>query len=71
MPEVLEPGTVVGEVTEDAAAETGLAPGTPVVVGGADTQLGLVGMRERAHLVGGSMTICSSVPLPGPGAVAS
>jgi len=36
-----------------------------------EAQLGLVGMRERAHLVGGSMTICSSVPLPGPGAVAS
>ena len=40
------------------------------------TQLGLVGMRERAHLVGGSMTIesapgngttiCVSVPFPGP-----
>ena len=39
-----------------------------------DAQLGLVGMRERAHLVGGSMTvesspgrgttICVSVPLP-------
>jgi len=40
-----------------------------------ETQLGLVGMRERAHLAGGSMTvesspgkgttICVSVPLPG------
>jgi signal transduction histidine kinase len=40
------------------------------------TQLGLVGMRERAHLIGGSMTvessagrgttICVSVPLAGP-----
>jgi PAS domain S-box-containing protein len=46
-----------------------------------DAQLGLVGMRERAHLVGGSMTIesspgngttiCISVPLPGPKAVSS
>jgi PAS domain S-box-containing protein len=43
------------------------------------THLGLVGMRERAHLVGGLMTIesasgkgttiCVSVPLPGPTAV--
>jgi signal transduction histidine kinase len=46
-----------------------------------ETQLGLVGMRERAHLVGGSMTvesspgngttICVSVPLPGPKPVSS
>jgi two-component system, NarL family, sensor histidine kinase UhpB len=41
-----------------------------------EAQLGLVGMRERAHLVGGSMTlesspgrgttICISVPIPAP-----
>ena len=43
-PAVLEPGTVAGEVTARAAEETGLRPGTPVVVGGADTQLGLVGI---------------------------
>ena len=35
VPEVLEPGTVMGEVTTAAATETGLAAGTPVVVGGA------------------------------------
>jgi len=38
-------GTVVGQVSAKAAAETGLAAGTPVVVGGADTQCGLLGMR--------------------------
>src|SRR4029077_13193390 len=43
-PPVLEPGTVVGEVSAAAAADTGLKAGTPVVVGGADTQLGLVGI---------------------------
>jgi autoinducer 2 (AI-2) kinase len=43
-PEVLEPGTVAGKVTSRAAEETGLAAGTPVVVGGADTQLGLLGI---------------------------
>jgi autoinducer 2 (AI-2) kinase len=43
-PPVRSPGTVVGSVTAAAAAETGLAAGTPVVVGGADTQLGLVGI---------------------------
>ena len=41
---VLEPGTVAGAVTRQAAADTGLKAGTPVVVGGADTQLGLVGI---------------------------
>ena len=41
---VLEPGTVAGRVTQRAAADTGLTVGTPVVVGGADTQLGLVGI---------------------------
>jgi autoinducer 2 (AI-2) kinase len=58
LPEVVEPGTRIGGVTEVAAAETGLAPGTPVVVGGADTQLGLVGIGVteggRRTIVGGS-----------------
>jgi autoinducer-2 kinase len=43
-PPVLEPGTVAGAVTATAAADTGLPAGTPVVIGGADTQLGLVGI---------------------------
>jgi autoinducer 2 (AI-2) kinase len=43
-PEVREPGTVLGEVNAEAAAETGFKAGTPVVVGGADTQLGLIGV---------------------------
>jgi len=43
-PEVKEPGTVLADVTSNAAAQTGFKTGTPVVVGGADTQLGLVGI---------------------------
>jgi len=43
-PRVLEPGTRAGEVTRAAADATGLKAGTPVIVGGADTQLGLVGI---------------------------
>jgi autoinducer 2 (AI-2) kinase len=43
-PPVLAPGTIAGVVSAGAAAATGLRPGTPVVVGGADTQLGLVGI---------------------------
>src|SRR5439155_10480161 len=58
VPPVLESGTVIGEVTAVAAAETGIAAGTPVVAGGADTQLGLLGIGVRADrsttVVGGS-----------------
>ncbi len=70
MPEVLEPGSVVGPVTSVAADETGLTPGTPVVVGGADTQLGLIGIGvtqpDRLTLVGGSfwqLTVVTDTPL--------
>lgn len=73
-PEVVEPGTVVGSVTAQAAEETGLAPGTPVVVGGADTQLGLVGIGVdvpgRCTVVGGSFwqqTVVLDRPLIDPG----
>ncbi|MCB6177624.1 autoinducer-2 kinase [Rhodobacter sp. Har01] len=43
-PRVVEPGTIVGHVTASAAAETGLAAGTPFVAGGGDVQLGSVGL---------------------------
>ena len=43
-PPVVDPGTVVGGVSDHAATHTGLKPGTPVVVGGADTQLALLGI---------------------------
>jgi autoinducer 2 (AI-2) kinase len=75
VPEVLEPGTVVGPVTAEAAQQTGLRPGTPVVVGGADTQLGLVGIGvvrpNRLTLVGGSfwqLTVVTDAPLIDPDA---
>jgi len=42
-PPVYESGTLIGEVGRKASQETGLKEGTPVVIGGADTQLGLVG----------------------------
>src|SRR6202007_890465 len=48
LPEVADPGTVVGQVTAEAAGQTGLRVGTPVVAGGADTQLGLLGAGVRA-----------------------
>jgi len=43
-PPVVEPGTVIGPVTVAAAEATGLRPGTPVVAGGGDAQLGTVGL---------------------------
>lgn len=73
VPPVLEPGTVVGPLTARAAEDTGLAAGTPVVVGGADTQLGLVGIGvvgpDRLTLVGGSfwqLTVVTDTPLIDP-----
>ena len=67
---MLEPGSTVGTVTAAAAEETGLAAGAPVVVGGADTQLGLVGIGvvspDRLTLVGGSfwqLTVVTDRPL--------
>ena len=72
-PPVREPGTVLGGVTAAAAADTGLAPGTPVVVGGADTQLGLMGIGVadpgRVTVVGGSFwqtTVVADTPLIDP-----
>lgn len=73
VPEVLEPGQVVGALHARAAEETGLRAGTPVVVGGADTQLGLVGIGvvggDRLTLVGGSfwqLTAVTDAPLIDP-----
>lgn len=73
VPEVLEPGQVVGPLHAGAAEETGLAAGTPVVVGGADTQLGLVGIGvvggDRLTLVAGSfwqLTAVTDAPLIDP-----
>ena len=43
-PRVVEPGTIIGNITASAAAETGLAVGTPVVAGGGDAQLGTIGL---------------------------
>jgi autoinducer 2 (AI-2) kinase len=72
-PPVVEPGTVVGTVTADAAAATGLREGTPVVAGGADTQLGLLGIGVtepgRFTIVGGSFwqsTVVLDEPLIDP-----
>lgn len=43
-PATAECGTVAGSVSEDAAQQTGLTAGIPVVVGGGDAQLGCIGV---------------------------
>jgi autoinducer 2 (AI-2) kinase len=72
-PQIKEPGTVIGAVTAAAARETGLAAGTPVVMGGADTQLGLLGIGmtrpNQFTVVGGSFwqaTVVLDKPLVDP-----
>ena len=73
VPPVVDPGTAIGSVTAAAAAETGLRTGTPVVVGGADTQLALLGIGVadpgRFTIVGGSFwqhTVVLDEPLIDP-----
>lgn len=43
-PPVLASGSQLGQVTPEAAEATGLRPGTPVYMGGADSQCALLGM---------------------------
>lgn len=44
LPDLKAPWDVVGEVTQEASRETGLARGTPVVAGGADTACAALGV---------------------------
>ena len=68
-----EPGTVIGELSADAASRLGLRAGTPVAVGGAATQCGLLGVGALepgdAVVVAGTtapVEIVLSEPLPDP-----
>ena len=44
LPDLKAPWDVVGEVTQEASRETGLARGTPVIAGGADTACAALGV---------------------------
>ena len=44
LPDLKAPWDIVGEVTQEASRETGLARGTPVVAGGADTPCAALGV---------------------------
>lgn len=66
---LVDAGTVAGSVRSGVAAEVGIAAGTPVVISGADTQCGLLGMgviREgQAGVVAGwsvSLQAVAGVP---------
>ena len=57
-PEVLEVGTLMGNVTKEASQETGLSCATNVVMGGGDVQLGSAGLgvvkEGQVAVLGGS-----------------
>ncbi|HSV31482.1 MAG TPA: autoinducer-2 kinase [Atribacteraceae bacterium] len=72
-PPVYESGTLVGEVTSEAAAETGLLAGTPVYTSGGDTMLACLGVGTTDPyaytVVGGSFwqtTMITPAPLIDP-----
>ena len=54
-PPVVESGTKIGVVTKAASKQTGILAGTPVVAGGADTQMALVG---AGSVKAGDYTVC-------------
>jgi xylulokinase len=73
-PEIVPSTTVIGSVTREAAAETGLAEGTPVVIGGGDGPMaalgaGIVDASSGAYAYLGSsswVSVSSSTPLHDP-----
>jgi autoinducer 2 (AI-2) kinase len=69
LPPVFASGTRVGAVHAAAAAATGLAPGTPVFAGGADTQCALLGagaidVDDVAAILGTTTPIQAVVAAP-------
>lgn len=69
LPPLRAPGERIGEVTESVAAATGLRAGTPVIVGGADTQAALLGsgaleVGETATIVGSTAPVQTVVAEP-------
>jgi L-fuculokinase len=48
-PEWRKPGEILGYVSEKAAKESGLTPGTPVAIGGHDTQFAILGSGAKPN----------------------
>jgi xylulokinase len=66
LPEIAQPGSIVGTLTAEAAATLGLAEGLPVVAGGMDQGAGAVGVGNTGDGVvsestGGALTVQASV----------
>jgi len=69
LPPLYRPGQRLGAITRAAAATSGLAPGTPVFVGGADTQCSLLGAGaveagDTAAILGTTTPVQTVVPEP-------
>jgi len=61
LPPIVRPSDVVGQVTGKAAAETGLAEGTPVVCGSNDTTVEFFGVGANAPGIGAIKIATSAV----------
>jgi autoinducer 2 (AI-2) kinase len=65
LPELHLSGQKIGEVTKQSSKETGLAEGTPVVMGGGDSQMGLLGtsaVKENdTTVIGGTTSMLQTV----------
>ena len=61
LPEVHQSGERIGELTRDAAKQMGLPEETPVAVGGADTQLGLLASGAVAE---GDLGVVAGTSIP-------
>ncbi len=69
LPDLYPSATVIGEVTAEAAAATGLRPGTPVVIGGGDGACATVGagsisVGDVYNYIGSSSWVALSVLRP-------
>jgi len=62
LPELVEPGTRIGTLGEEAAAALGLRAGTSIAAGGADTQFGLLGLGAL-HAGDAAFVAGTSAPL--------
>ncbi len=60
LPRIVASTDIVGEVSRQAAAETGLAPGTPIAAGCGDQSAGFVGagILREGQMVDVSGTAC-------------
>lgn len=76
LPPVVQPTTIVGEVTVAAAAQSGLAAGTPVVCGSSDTSVEIFGAGSARAGAGtiklataAAISIVTTQPQPDPGVI--